>query len=365
MSEHRSSGATSSIAVVKAARAYSVATLGFESPERRALRGVLALSEQGEPIFRPFVEAPGKNPDAVIVNADEPNALRNAMSLKQSGRLRNVVPVFVSRAPEVAGARYLLTRPILPAQLLTLLEQVVIEEHGYVPLDTTDAQDRLIVLSTEEAVAAVMAAAARVAARAPALAAVAVAPVATVASTVAVAPVAAVASAAAVAPVAAVASAAAPAPDEAAAPVAAAAPAADTPTSALVIDGSLAMRIRMRNALAPVVSRVDFAGSGAQALERIESQHYSLIFLDADLPGQDAYGICRRIRNHPLQRRTPVVLLTSGSVPADRVKGRDAGCDTYLVKPVREVVLLQIVAQFVGTTGERGSAPLASGALAP
>jgi twitching motility two-component system response regulator PilG len=125
------------------------------------------------------------------------------------------------------------------------------------------------------------------------------------------------------------------------------------------------MRIRMRNALAPVVSRVDFAGSGAQALERIESQHYSLIFLDADLPGQDAYGICRRIRNHPLQRRTPVVLLTSGSVPADRVKGRDAGCDTYLVKPVREVVLLQIVAQFVGTTGERGSAPLASGALAP
>jgi CheY-like chemotaxis protein len=353
MSEHRSSGATSSIAVVKAARAYSVATLGFESPERRALRGVLALSEQGEPIFRPFVEAPGKNPDAVIVNADEPNALRNAMGLKQSGRLRNVVPVFVSRAPEVAGARYLLTRPILPAQLLTLLEQVVIEEHGYVPLDTTDAQDRLIVLSTEEAVAAVMAAAARVAARAPALAAVAVAPVATVASTVAVAPVAAVASAAA------------PAPEEAAAPVAAAAPAADTPTSALVIDGSLAMRIRMRNALAPVVSRVDFAGSGAQALERIESQHYSLIFLDADLPGQDAYGICRRIRNHPLQRRTPVVLLTSGSVPADRVKGRDAGCDTYLVKPVREVVLLQIVAQFVGTTGERGSAPLASGALAP
>jgi twitching motility two-component system response regulator PilG len=121
----------------------------------------------------------------------------------------------------------------------------------------------------------------------------------------------------------------------------------------------------MRKVLAPVVSRVDFAGNGAQALEQIETHSYSLIFLDADLPGQDAYGICRRIRNHPLQHRTPVVMLTSRSVQADRVKGRDAGCDTYLIKPVREVVLLQVAAQLMGTTGERRSAGLMTGALAP
>ena len=144
----------------RTANAYSVATLGFESPERRALRGVLALSEQGEPIFRPFIEATDKNPDVVIVNADVPDALRLALRLKRSGQQRNVVPVFVSRAPELAGARYLLCRPIFPAQLLTLLEQVVVEEHGYVPLDAVTPEDRLIVLSAEEAVAVVMAAAA-------------------------------------------------------------------------------------------------------------------------------------------------------------------------------------------------------------
>jgi twitching motility two-component system response regulator PilG len=148
------------------------------------------------------------------------------------------------------------------------------------------------------------------------------------------------------------------------APLATTTSAAVAQSAALVIDGSLPVRIRMRKVLAPVVSRVDFAGSGAQALERIESQPYSLIFLDADLPGQDAYGICRRIRNHPLQQRTPVVLLTSRSVPSDRMKGKDAGCDTYLIKPVRELVLLQVAAQLMGTTGERRSAPLITGALA-
>jgi hypothetical protein len=146
----------------RSASAYTVATLGFESPERRAIRGVLALSEQGEPIFRPFVAAPDITPDVIIVNADEPDALRLAMKLKQSKRHRNVVPVFVSRAPELAGARYLLCRPIFPAQLLLLLEQVAVEEHGYVPLDAASSVDRLIVLSAEEAVAVVMAGAARI-----------------------------------------------------------------------------------------------------------------------------------------------------------------------------------------------------------
>lgn len=144
------------------ASTYSVATLGFESPERRALRGVLALSEQGEPIFRPFVAAPDETPDIVIVNADEPDALRLAMKLRQSGRHRNVVPVFVSRAPELDGARYLLSRPIFPAQLLSLLEQVVVEEHGYMPLGPAGLENRLIVLSAEEAVASVIAAAEKV-----------------------------------------------------------------------------------------------------------------------------------------------------------------------------------------------------------
>jgi hypothetical protein len=147
----------SDIAAVRAASCYSVATVGFESRERRAIRGVLALSEQGEPIFRPFVEAPNQNPHVVVVNADDPNSLRLGMRLQQTGRHGKVVAVFVSRAAEVAGARYVICRPVLAADLLALLEQVAIEELGYEPLEKAGVQDRLIVLSAEEGVTAVMA----------------------------------------------------------------------------------------------------------------------------------------------------------------------------------------------------------------
>jgi twitching motility two-component system response regulator PilG len=40
-------------------------------------------------------------------------------------------------------------------------------------------------------------------------------------------------------------------------------------------------------------------------------------------------------------------MLTGNSSPADRVKGRLAGCDTYLMKPVKQSVFEQLVAEFM------------------
>jgi DNA-binding response OmpR family regulator len=54
------------------------------------------------------------------------------------------------------------------------------------------------------------------------------------------------------------------------------------------------------------------------------------------------------------------VLLASGPVSADRIKGRDGACDTYLVKPVDETELLEIVMRLMRTTDEHRSEPLAT-----
>src|SRR5689334_15763567 len=107
MSERRSIGSMSDTAVRRVAGIYSVATLGFASPERRAIRGVLGLTEQGAPIFRPYVEASNENPDIVVVNADDPDALRLGMGLKHSARHRRVTAIFVTRESDVMGARYM------------------------------------------------------------------------------------------------------------------------------------------------------------------------------------------------------------------------------------------------------------------
>ena len=46
-------------------------------------------------------------------------------------------------------------------------------------------------------------------------------------------------------------------------------------------------------------------------------------------------------------RDTPVIMLTSNSSPADRIKGKLAGCDTYLIKPVKQGVFEEVVKAFL------------------
>jgi twitching motility two-component system response regulator PilG len=105
----------------------------------------------------------------------------------------------------------------------------------------------------------------------------------------------------------------------------------------------------MKAALERIARHVDFAETGEDALGLIETKRYDVVFLDVILPGLDGYEVCKRIRKSASNPRTPIVMLTSNSSPADRIKGKLAGCDTYLIKPVREGVFEEVIREFVQT----------------
>ena len=71
-------------------------------------------------------------------------------------------------------------------------------------------------------------------------------------------------------------------------------------------------------------------GSGAAALERVESEPVRLVVLDLNLPDMDGLEVCRRIR---ARSTVPVVMLTARDEEADRLAGLDAGADDYIGKP--------------------------------
>jgi len=117
---------------------------------------------------------------------------------------------------------------------------------------------------------------------------------------------------------------------------------------ALVVDDSLPVRIQMQHALENIADEVDFAENGDDAIKLIDSHQYNIIFLDVVLPGSyNGYQICKAIKDRPERRNTPVIMLTSNSSPADRIKGKLAGCDTYLIKPVKQAVFEGVVKEFV------------------
>jgi CheY-like chemotaxis protein len=72
-----------------------------------------------------------------------------------------------------------------------------------------------------------------------------------------------------------------------------------------------------------------------------------LFLIDLSLPGEDGISILRRLRLEERFRRTPIVALTAHAMEGDAERGRAAGFDDYLTKPVDIATLPARVSAFL------------------
>jgi two-component system, cell cycle response regulator len=133
----------------------------------------------------------------------------------------------------------------------------------------------------------------------------------------------------------------------------AAAPATSTPRvrqAVLVVDDSPTVRKQLELVLRARDVDATLVGTGEHALDEIAQREFDLVLLDVVLPGTDGYQVCKAIKKGFSARRTPVVMLTSRSSPFDRLRGSLAGCDNYLVKPVRQSEFQVILDKYLAAT---------------
>ena len=76
---------------------------------------------------------------------------------------------------------------------------------------------------------------------------------------------------------------------------------------------------------------VDVVYTGQNAYDYASTGNYDCIILDIMLPDIDGLEVLRRLRSAGI--KTPILLLTAKSDPADRILGLDRGADDYLPKP--------------------------------
>ncbi|MGD1857509.1 MAG: response regulator [Leptolyngbyaceae cyanobacterium] len=81
----------------------------------------------------------------------------------------------------------------------------------------------------------------------------------------------------------------------------------------------------------------------------------SLILLDVMLPNADGYSICRFLRDTPVFKHTPIIILTGRSKPVDRARASMAGATEFLVKPPEARELLQMIEKHLGTSEKLSS----------
>jgi two-component system, cell cycle response regulator DivK len=72
-----------------------------------------------------------------------------------------------------------------------------------------------------------------------------------------------------------------------------------------------------------------------------------LILLDIQLPGMDGYAVAEELRKHPAIANKPIVAVTSYALPGDRERILEAGCTSYIEKPINPDTFHTEIAQFL------------------
>ena len=117
----------------------------------------------------------------------------------------------------------------------------------------------------------------------------------------------------------------------------------------LVIDDSRSTRAMVTSILKEEGYQVETAESGEQAYQLLESFSPDLITLDVNMPGEDGFSICRRIKNDFSNEiaQIPILFLTGNDKVSDREKGFELGANNFITKEDVQLKLLYLVKQIL------------------
>ena len=113
------------------------------------------------------------------------------------------------------------------------------------------------------------------------------------------------------------------------------------------IDDSPVVAQSLRKILEPAGYKVVGFQDPVKALAQIAEQKPDLIFLDLIMPNANGYTVCQFLRNAPLFKNTPVIILTSRDNVIDRSRAKLVGASDFLTKPPQPQETLELVRKFL------------------
>jgi two-component system sensor histidine kinase/response regulator len=98
---------------------------------------------------------------------------------------------------------------------------------------------------------------------------------------------------------------------------------------------------------------VEFATSGEEAIQWVNTRTFDLILLDVMMPEMDGYEVGQRLKSHPATREIPVIFLTAKTDTESVVRGFNLGAVDYVTKPFQQQELLARVRTHVALVNQR------------
>lgn len=110
----------------------------------------------------------------------------------------------------------------------------------------------------------------------------------------------------------------------------------------LVVDDGEVERKFMHSTLTSRGYAVLTASSGEEGIKIANEKKPDLIYLDYSMPGGlDGKTTCKKIKQSPGFKETPIVFLSGSVSPGKVIECYDAGAEYYLSKPISAATLLE------------------------
>ncbi len=112
---------------------------------------------------------------------------------------------------------------------------------------------------------------------------------------------------------------------------------------ALLVDDSKAARFAMSKLLRDQGLEVETAASGEEALDKIATDEFQIVFMDQSMPGMGGIAATRAITSNEKTAHIPVVLCTGNEGEKLEQMAKEAGAIGVLTKPPQEEALKEVL----------------------
>ncbi len=115
----------------------------------------------------------------------------------------------------------------------------------------------------------------------------------------------------------------------------------------LIVDDSPTETFRFKEILTKHGYDVLEASNGADGVTLAKAEQPDLVLRDVVMPGVNGFQATRQITRDEDTKHIPVVIVSTKDQATDRVWGKRQGAIDYLIKPIEENQLIDVIKQFL------------------
>ena len=115
----------------------------------------------------------------------------------------------------------------------------------------------------------------------------------------------------------------------------------------LTVDDSRTIRTIVKKAFKPFDCEILEAENGVEGLALAARERPDLMILDITMPMMDGVEMLRKVKNEPVLKETPVIMLTAEAAKDKVIEVVKIGVKDYIIKPFEAALLIEKVQKIV------------------